>query len=81
MSLLLWLREEREAVRVLGFWYVIWCLTLYRPVMKLAHRWGWHYTGKPIGPFEDGSTQLWCKWCGLRQTTPRQTLPGMELRK
>ena len=39
--------------------------TLYRIVMKLAHRFNWHFA-PPIYP--DGDTQLWCKWCGFRQT-------------
>ena len=45
---------------------------LYRPLMKLAHRYNWHYA-PVIGPFEDGSTQRWCKWCGFRQSTPKPT--------
>lgn len=40
--------------------------TLYRWLMKLAHRYNWHYAPR-IGPFEDGTYQMWCKWCGLRQ--------------
>jgi len=38
---------------------------LYRVVMKIAHRFHWHYA-PPIYP--DGDMQLWCKWCGLRYT-------------
>lgn len=38
---------------------------LYRVVMRLAHRFHWHYA-PPIYP--EGDTQLWCKWCGFRQT-------------
>ena len=41
---------------------------LYRVVMKLAHRFNWHYA-PPIYP--EGDTQLWCKWCGFRQTVKR----------
>lgn len=37
----------------------------YRSLMKLAHRFNWHYAPE-IGPLEDGRTQLWCKWCGFR---------------
>lgn len=37
---------------------------LYRFIMKLAHRYNWHYA-PPIHP--DRDTMLWCKWCGFRQ--------------
>lgn len=40
----------------------------YRAVMRLAHRFNWHYA-QPIYP--DGDTQLWCKWCGFRKTIRR----------
>jgi hypothetical protein len=42
---------------------------LYRLVMRIAHRYHWHYA-PPIYP--DGDTQLWCKWCGFRQTISKQ---------
>lgn len=35
----------------------------YRLIMRVAHRFNWHYA-PPIYP--DGDTILWCKWCGLR---------------
>lgn len=38
---------------------------LYRLIMKIAHKYHWHYA-PPIYP--DGETQLWCKWCGFRET-------------
>lgn len=41
----------------------------YRRAMNLAHRFNWHYA-PPIHP--DGDTQLWCKWCGFRQTIKRR---------
>jgi hypothetical protein len=41
---------------------------LYRLVMRFAHRFNWHYA-PPIYP--EGDTQLWCKWCGFRQTIKR----------
>ena len=44
---------------------------LYRPLMKLAHRYNWHYA-PPIYP-EGGSKQLWCKWCGFSQTIKRRS--------
>ena len=37
----------------------------YRLLMKVAHRFNWHYA-PPVYP--NGDTQLWCKWCGLSQT-------------
>lgn len=42
---------------------------IYRIVMKLAHRYHWHYA-PPCYP--DGDTLLWCKWCGLQQTIKRR---------
>lgn len=45
---------------------------LYRTVMRLAHRFNWHYA-PPIYP--DGDTQLWCKWCGFRETIRRRDRP------
>lgn len=41
---------------------------LYRVIMKIAHKYNWHYA-PPIYP--DGDTQLWCKWCGFRETIKR----------
>ena len=38
---------------------------LYRLIMRVAHRYNWHYA-PPIYP--EGDTQLWCTWCGFRQT-------------
>jgi hypothetical protein len=38
---------------------------IYRLVMRIAHKFNWHYA-PPIHP--EGDTQLWCKWCGFRQT-------------
>jgi hypothetical protein len=42
--------------------------TLYRLIMKVAHKFNWHYA-PPIYP--EGDTQLWCTWCGFRQTIKR----------
>lgn len=38
-------------------------LRLYRPLMRLAHYFNWHYA-PPIYP--EGDTMLWCHWCGFR---------------
>lgn len=47
---------------------------MYRLVMRIAHKYNWHYA-PPIYPDED--TQLWCKWCGFRETiSRRQGLAG-----
>lgn len=42
----------------------------YRLVMRVSHRFNWHYA-PPIYPEND--VQLWCKWCGFRMTLPRDT--------
>ena len=42
---------------------------LYGPLMRTAHRYHWHYA-PPIYP--EGDTQLWCQWCGFRQTIKRR---------
>jgi len=45
---------------------------LYRKIMRLAHRFDWHYAPL-IGPLEpvekQGTTEYvrWCKWCGWRE--------------
>ena len=44
--------------------------------MRLAHKYNWHYA-PPIYP--DGDTQLWCKWCGFRQTIKLRTRTVGEL--
>jgi hypothetical protein len=62
------MRETIEAIRVLGFWRVAFYATLYRPLMRLAHRYHWHYA-PPIHPERD--EVLWCQWCGLRYLVPK----------
>jgi hypothetical protein len=66
--------ETWEAIRVLGFWRVLWHRTLYRPVSRLMHRFDLHYA--PIGG-PDGDV-AWCQWCGLRAHMPRKK-PGASL--
>jgi hypothetical protein len=47
----------------------IWCRHLYRPVMRLSHRFNWHYAPpSPLNP-PYGEQPHWCQWCGLRGTT------------
>lgn len=43
--------------------------SVWRLVMRIAHRYNWHYA-PPIYP--DGDTHLWCHWCGFRQTVKRR---------
>ena len=43
---------------------------LYRIVMRVAHRFHWHYA-PPFYP--DGDTVLWCQWCGFRAVVARST--------
>jgi len=47
---------------------------LYRTLMRIAHRYNWHYA-PPIYP--EGDMQLWCKWCGFRQTIKRKSPRGL----
>jgi hypothetical protein len=47
-----------------SFWIMIYAF-FYQSIMKIAHRYHWHYA-PPIYP--DGDTHLWCQWCGFRQT-------------
>lgn len=63
------MNENMEAIRVLGFWRWVYSHWFYRVHMRFAHRYNWHHT-RQLGPFPDGSTQLWCEWCGLRYSTP-----------
>jgi hypothetical protein len=45
---------------------------LYRVLMRLAHKYGWHYAPErpepypPQYPPEAGAKLCWCTWCGLR---------------
>lgn len=41
----------------------------YRLLMRVAHHYHWHYA-PPIYP--EGDVQLWCQWCGFRQTIKRR---------
>lgn len=50
----------------------------YRPIMKLAHKFNWHYA-PIIGPLEDGAYQRWCKWCGFRDWyIPLDKIPALR---
>ncbi len=41
----------------------------YGFVMRVAHRFHWHYA-PPCYP--DGDTMLWCRWCGMRDVVKRR---------
>lgn len=47
----------------------------YRVIMRIAHRFNWHYA-PPCHP--EGDTLLWCQWCGLRYRIPQMTLPPIK---
>lgn len=36
----------------------------YRLIMRVAHKYGWHYA--PIKRSPDG-VMRWCQWCGFRE--------------
>lgn len=62
------MNETIEAIRVLGFWRVVFNRTLYRPLSRWMHRHHLHYA-PPVGPphgDNDCLQQHWCQWCGLR---------------
>jgi hypothetical protein len=44
----------------------------YRLVMRIAHRYHWHYA-PPLYP--EGDTMLWCEWCGFRAVIHRHGEP------
>ena len=69
------MREFIKTCCILGFWRTVYLRWFYRAVMRFAHRYNWHYA-PTHGPFEDGSKQQWCEWCGMRHTIPpmRDTL-------
>jgi len=47
----------------------VWCSHLYRPAMRLLHRFNLHYAPpSPMSP-QYGKRDHWCQWCGLRGNT------------
>jgi hypothetical protein len=47
----------------------VWCRHLYRPTMRVMHRFNLHYAPpSPMNP-RFGEQHHWCQWCGLRGTT------------
>lgn len=59
--------EAIRDIKILGFWRFMFLRFVYRHLMRFAHKFNWHYAPESL-PFEDGSTQLWCQWCGFRMT-------------
>jgi len=49
---------------------VMWRGYVYRATMRIAHKFNWHYA-PPIHLGDN--TQLWCQWCGFRQTIKEKT--------
>lgn len=58
--------EFTKACRQIGFWRTVWGTWMYRPTMKLAHRFGWHYAPPNHALRERQGVMHWCQWCGLR---------------
>ena len=48
----------------------------YRALMRLAHRFNWHYM-PPSYP--DGDTMIWCHWCGARDVIKRKNSTPFRL--
>jgi hypothetical protein len=46
---------------------------LYRMVMRLSHRFDWHYMEHC---YPDRDHMIWCHWCGARYVFPRATPQG-----
>src|SRR3990167_9312509 len=49
----------------------IWCSYMYRPIMRLLHRFNVHYCPPSGMSPEYGERNHWCQWCGLRGNTWR----------
>lgn len=65
-----WQRSRQRLRRASGdvwFWVKLrtWHRHLYRPVMRFAHRFGWHHA--PIGHLRNENQWALCRcsWCGL----------------
>lgn len=54
---------------ITGPMLTIYYRTLYRPVMRLAHKFGWHHM-KTSRPYPDRGVLHWCHWCGVRCVIP-----------
>lgn len=45
-------------------------------IMRIAHKYHWHYA--PPNYIQGGDKQLWCEWCGFRQTIKKDELSGIS---
>lgn len=57
-------------------WSPYWLM--YRLVMRIAHRFNWHYMEPMHGIQPDNNSQIWCHWCGARYTLPRKNKPQAD---
>jgi hypothetical protein len=48
---------------------------IYRTIMKIAHKYNWHYA-PPVYP--DGDKMLWCQWCGFRAVVLRRDMKEVK---
>ncbi len=61
------MNEDIEAIRVMGFWYWLWCRTGYRPFQRFIHRHNWcHMRQRPM--IEHDRQDFHCDWCGAHRT-------------
>ena len=63
-----------SSIRECGLRGYLWGVG-YRVVMRLAHRYNWHYA-KPNHWLEPGKIYLWCQWCGFRGSVPDMRHPS-----
>jgi hypothetical protein len=47
----------------------------YRIIMIVSHKYHWHHA-PPV--FPNGDIQLWCKWCGFRETIQKCNRPDRD---
>lgn len=73
-----WELSELRAVARLPVWYWVGGRP-YRAVMRLAHRYGWHYM--PATHVEGGDIMHWCQWCGLRHVERKRLTVGEQVDK
>ncbi len=61
----------RRANNRVRYWFFlnVWCRYLYRPAMRILHRFNLHYAPPTIMSAKYGHRNHWCEWCGLRGET------------